>query len=155
MTEAKFTARSQSPLLIRQAVIAGLIGAIIVDTYLSIELHTSIVALEVRNAMTAFDVGLPILGVIVHLVIALVWALIYAYVFNAIGQLRNWILGTIVLGVVLDAVMNLIIMLKIGAPWGAGFLGGLITNVVFYALPVALYLSLTAPRARVRRLAEG
>jgi len=91
----------------------------------------------------------------VHLVIALVWALIYAYVFNAIGQLRNWILGTIVLGVAVDAVMNLIIMLKTGAPWGTAFVGGLITNVVFYALPVALYLSLTAPRAHARRLAEG
>jgi hypothetical protein len=148
-------ARSQSPSLIRQALIAGIIGAIIVDTYLSIALHTSPVALEVRNARTAFDVGSPILGVIVHLVIALVWALIYAYVFNAIGQLRNWILGTIVLGVAVDAVMNLIIMLKTGAPWGTAFVGGLITNVVFYALPVALYLSLTAPRAHARRLAEG
>ena len=136
-------ARSQTQSLVRQAFIAGIIGAIIVDTYLSIELHTSIVALEVRNAMTAFDVGSPILGLVVHLVIALVWALIYAYIFNAIGQLGNWILGTIVLGVVVDAVMNFIIMLKTGAPWGTAFAGGLVTNVVFYALPVALYLSRT------------
>jgi hypothetical protein len=148
-------ARSQTPSLIRQALTAGIIGAIIVDTYLSIYLHTSPVALEVRNARTAFDVGSAILGVIVHLVIALVWALIYAYIFNAIGQLRNWILGTIVLGVAVNAVMNLIITLKTGAPWGTAFVDGLITNVVFYALPVALYLSLTAPRTQAQRLAEG
>jgi hypothetical protein len=148
-------ARSQTPSLIRRAVTAGIIGAIIVDTYLSISLHLSPVALEVRNARTAFDVGSPVLGLIVHLVVALVWALIYAYVFNAIGQLRNWILGTIVLGVVLNAVMNLIITLKIGVPWGTGFVDDLIANVVFYALPVALYLALTAPRAQTRRLAEG
>jgi hypothetical protein len=139
--------RSQAPSLIRQALIAGIIGAIVVDTYLSIDLHTSPVALEVRNATTAFNVGSPILGVIVHLVIALVWALVYAYIFNAIGQLRNWILGTIVLGVAVDAVMNLIIMLKVGASWGTDFVDGLVTNVVFYALPVALYLSRAAYRA--------
>src|ERR1700677_1452507 len=139
--------RSQAPSLIRQALIAGIIGAIVVDTYLSIDLHTSPVALEVRNATTAFNVGSPILGVIVHLVIALVWALVYAYIFNAIGQLRNWILGTIVLGVAVDAVMNLIIMLKVGASWGTDFVDGLVTNVVFYPLPVALYLSRAAYRA--------
>jgi hypothetical protein len=130
------------------AITAGVIGAIIVDAFLSIELHVSPIVLEAGIATTAFGIASPALGVVVHLVIAIVWAVIYAYVFNAIGQLQNWILGAIVLGIVVDAVMNAIITMKTGTTWGSAFVDGLITNVVFYALPVAWYIANRSPRVR-------
>ena len=133
---------SRSGSLAVQAIIAGVIGAIVVDTYLSIRLQISPVALEAHTARIVAGPGTsPALGLVIHLTIALVWALIYAFVFNAIGQLQNWIAGTLVLGVAVDAVMNFLIALKTGAPWGSAFVNGLITNVLFYALPVTLYLS--------------
>jgi hypothetical protein len=140
--------RSQSGSLIVRAIIAGIIGGIIVDTFLSIKLHISPVALETATATTVAGQGAsPVLGVAVHFVIAIVWAVIYAYVFNAIGKLQNWIVGAIVLGIVVDAAMNFMIAMNTGTPWGNAFVGGLITNVVFYALPVALYLARTVRRA--------
>ncbi len=139
---------SQSRSLIVQAMIAGIIGGIVVDTFLSISLHVSPVALEAHNAATLAGPGAsPVLGVIVHFFIAIVWAAIYAFVFNAIHKLQNWILGTLVLGLVVNAVMNLLITMKTGAQWGRGFVTDLITNVVFYGLPVALYLARTVRRA--------
>lgn len=140
--------RPRSGPLVGRAITAGIIGGIIVDTYLSIELHISPVVLEAGNATTAFGIASPVLGVIIHFTIAMVWALIYAFVFSAIGQLQNWIVGAIVLGVVVDAVMNFIISMKTGASWAGGFVDGLITNVVFYALPVAWYLARTVRRAQ-------
>ena len=130
-----------------RAAIAGIIGGIIVDAFLSIRLHISPIALEAHTAATAIGPGTsPILGTVVHFTIAIVWALIYAYGANAIGKLANWIAGGIVLGLVVDAVMNFLIAMKTGSPWGSAFVDGLITNVVFYALPVAFYLARTARR---------
>ncbi|HZY99100.1 MAG TPA: hypothetical protein VFE36_05975 [Candidatus Baltobacteraceae bacterium] len=134
--------------LVVQAIIAGIIGGIIVDAFLSIELHVSPLALETHNAAIATGPGAsPVLGVIIHFVTAVVWAVIYAYVFNAAGKLQNWVAGAIVLGVVVSSVMNLIITMKTGASWSKGFALELIPNVVFYALPVALYLARTVRRA--------
>jgi hypothetical protein len=113
----------------------------------SIALHASLIDLEGRNAaLVAAPGASPVLGVIAHFAIAIVWALIYAAAFNAIGLLRNWLLGAIVLGIVVDAVMTLAITIKTGAPWGSGVVTGLLPNVVFYALPVALYLALSGRR---------
>jgi len=131
-----------------QAIIAGIIGGIIVDAFLSIELHVSPVALETHNATIAAGPGAsPVLGVIVHFVTAIVWAVVYAYAFNAIGKLQSWIVGAIVLGVVVNAVMNFMITMKTGAPWSKGFVADWIPNVVFYALPVTLFLARTIRRA--------
>lgn len=45
------------------------------------------------------------------------------------------------LGVVVDAVMNFLISMKTGMSWASGFVDGLLTNALFYALPVAWYLA--------------
>jgi hypothetical protein len=125
-----------------QAIIGGILGGIIVDAFLALDLHVTADVLESRNAALIAGPGAsPLLGVSVHFAIAIVWALIYAYAFNAIGKLRNWILGTIVFGIVVNAVMNFAITTKTGDAWGNGFVRDLIPNVVFYALPVAFYLA--------------
>jgi hypothetical protein len=140
--------RSPSDSLTIRAVIAGIIGGIIVDAFLSIRLHISPIDLEAHTAATAIGPGTsPVLGTVVHFAIAIGWALIYAFSANAAGRLANWIVGGIVLGIVVDAVMNFLIAIKTGAPWGSSFVDGLITNVVFYALPVAFYLARTVRRA--------
>jgi hypothetical protein len=140
--------RAESRSLIVQAIIAGIIGGIVVDAFLAIKLHVSLAALETGNAALVAGPGTsPVLGVVVHFAIAILWAVIYAYVFNAIGKLQTWILGTIVLGLVVDAVMNFAITIKTGAPWGSGFVKDLIPNVVFYALPVASYFARSVSRA--------
>jgi hypothetical protein len=131
--------------LIVQAIIAGVIGGIIVDAFLSIELHASPIDLEARNA--ALIAGPGASPIIAHFTIAIVWAVIYAYVFNGIGKLQNWVLGTVVLGIVVNAVMNFAITTRTGAPWTGGFVRDLIPNVVFYGLPVAAFLARTVRRA--------
>jgi hypothetical protein len=134
--------------LIFQAIAGGIIGAIIVDSFLAINLHVSLVALEARNAALLAGPGAsPGLGVIAHLAIALAWAIIYTYAFNAIGKLHNWILGTIVLGLAVNTVMTFAVAMKTGTPWGNAFVTDLIPNVIFYALPVALYLAFAVRRA--------
>jgi hypothetical protein len=130
-----------------QAAIAGIIGGILIDLFLAIATHRSPVAIWQFVASTIVGQGAfasrsyAVLGFIVHFVVAIVWAEIYAYVFNALGQLKNWILGAIVLGIVVAAVMNLILAIKIGAPWGPSFAQGVLPHIVFYALPVALYMA--------------
>jgi hypothetical protein len=140
--------QAQSNSLLVPAIVAGIIGGIIVDAFLAISGHQSPVAIWTFVASTVAGQGAsPVVGFIAHFVISIVWAVVYAYIFNAIGQLRNWILGTIVLGLVADAVMMLILHVKLGAPWLAYFEMDLIAHVVFFALPVSLYLSRAVRRA--------
>ena len=149
MTTTNIRATSGTPLL-AQAAVAGIIGGIVVDLFLSIMMHRSPVAIWQFIASTligqsAFaSPSYAVLGLVMHFIISIVWAVIYVYAFTAIGQIRNWILGAIVLGVVVDAIMQLILAVKIGAPWGPSFVQGLLPHVVFYALPVALYMARVA-----------
>ncbi len=136
--------------LIGQAAIAGVIGGIFVDLFLSIAMHRSPVMIWQFIASTIVGAGAfsspsyAVLGFIVHFIVSIVWAIIYAYVFASFGQIKNWILGAIVWGIVVDAVMQLIVAIKTGSPWGPAFTQGLIAHIVFYALPVALYMARVA-----------
>ncbi len=134
-------------IMIGPAIVAGIIGGIIIDAFLAIMGHTSpvniwqFVASTVVGQAAYSSPSYAVLGFCVHFIVSIVWAIIYAYVFRAIGQLRNWILGAIVWGIVVDAAMSLLLTLKMGSPWWPTFRGGLLAHVVFYALPVALYLA--------------
>ena len=133
--------------LLSQAAIAGIIGGVIVDLFLSIVLHRSPVMIWQFIASTIVGQGAfsspsyAVLGFIVHFITSIVWAVIYAYAFTALGQIKNWILGAIVLGIVVDAVMELIVSVRTGAPWASGFAQGLVAHIIFYALPVTLYMA--------------
>jgi hypothetical protein len=146
MATANLRTDSKSSLF-AQAAIAGVLGGIIVDLFLAIVTHHSPIALWQFIASTivgqvAFtSSSYALLGFIVHFIVSIVWAVLYAYVFGALGQLKNWILGAIVWGVVVDAAMQLLLQIKIGAPFGTGFINGLLPHIVFYALPVALYMA--------------
>ncbi len=136
--------------IFQQAAIAGIVGGIIVDAFLAIMMHKSPIVLWQYIASTIVGPGAyaspsyAVLGFIVHFITAIVWAVIYAYVFGALGQLKNWIAGTIVLGIVVDVAMNLLLQVKVGQPFTAAFVNGLLAHIVFYALPVALYMARVA-----------
>jgi hypothetical protein len=141
--------QARSTSLLGPAVVAGIIDGIIVDAFLSSVLKLSPVTLWTGIAATVVGPGTPAwIGFVIHFIVSIVWAVLYLYVFGAIGQLRNWILGAIVWGIVVDAVMQGIVTLKTGQDWWTHFAVpvGLIAHIVFYALPVALYLAYAARR---------
>lgn len=133
-----------------QAVIAGIIGGILIDTFLAIVFHRSLVAIWQFVASTIVGQGAfanpsyALLGFCMHFTISILWAVLYTYVFGALGQLKNWVAGAIIWGVVVDAVMQFIVAMRTGSPWGPAFVQGLIAHIVFYALPVALYMARVA-----------
>ncbi len=134
-------ARSTSS-LVGSAIIAGIIGGIIVDSFLSISHHVSPITLWTGMAATAVGPGSPWwIGVIVHAVISIVSAVLYVYVVNAIGQLKNWLVAGVAWGILVTAVTALMISIKTGAPWTSSFSEDLLGTVVFYALPMAFYLA--------------
>jgi hypothetical protein len=132
-----------------QAFVAGIIGAVLTDGFLSISQHVSPmtvwqhIAAAVVGDVAVTSASYAVLGVAVHLVIALAWAYLYAFVAYELNLLQKWVFSGIVWGIVVDVVMDLVL-----ASRGAlepltvrSVLYGLITNVIFYGLPVAWYLS--------------
>jgi len=142
------SAQARTTSLIVPAIIAGILGGIIIDAFLSLVLRTSPIGLWTFVAATVAGPGSPwILGFVVHFVTSIVWAVLYLYVFGAIGQLRNWIVGAIVWGVVVDAIMQVLVATKTGGSWWNGFSQGLLGHIVFYAAPVAYYIARATRRA--------
>ena len=133
--------------LVGSAIVAGVLGGILVDAFLGVVMHKSpldiwqFVASTLVGPVAYTSPAYSILGGAMHFVISIVWAVIYLFVFGALGQIRNWILGAIVWGVVVDAVMNGLLAVKIGAPFVPAFTGGLLAHVIFYGLPVAWYIA--------------
>lgn len=140
--------QARSTSLLSSAVIAGIIGGIVVDAFLSISQHISPITLWTGMAAAAAGPGSPWwIGLIVHAVISIVWALLYAYIVSAIRQLRNWLVNGIVWGVIVTAVMAFIVSTKTGTSWSNNFMEDLLGTEVFYALPMAFYLARAVRRA--------
>jgi hypothetical protein len=134
------------------AFIAAIIGAICTDAFLSIAGHESPIHLWQFIASTlvgpvAFTAtSYAGLGLVMHLITASVWAYLYAYGWGKVSNLQNWLLGGIVWGIVVDVCMNILLTLR-GVPFQASpgpIAMGLVTNVVFYGIPVGWYLSRSA-----------
>ncbi|MGI9090806.1 MAG: hypothetical protein ACR2GG_06865 [Gemmatimonadaceae bacterium] len=142
------------PLAVR-AIVAGIIGGIIVDLFLIVTRMAPFPGIYQFIASTlvgeiAFTSPSYIwLGVAMHFVISIVWALIYAYVANAAHALQKWLLGGLVFGVVVMIVMQIIqVVMGIAQPVSVGgIVVNLISHVVFFGLPIAWYLSLPYRRA--------
>jgi hypothetical protein len=127
----------------------GIIGAIGTDGFISVAHHTSPVNLWQFIASTALgpvaftSPSYAAIGLVLHLFTALFWAYLYAYVSRALKLLHNWVLGGIVWGIVVTVGMDALLAFR-GAlePLTlSSVIFGLTTNVVFYGLPVAWYLS--------------
>lgn len=142
--------QARSISLLSPAITAGIIGGILVDAFLAIMFKTSPLMLWGNIAATVAGQASPWwIGLVVHFAVSIFWAVLYAYVFSAIGQLKNWIVGAIVWGLIVDACMQLIVAVKTGGSWWQSFATpiGLTAHIVFYALPVALYLASAARRS--------
>jgi hypothetical protein len=131
------------------AFVAGIIGAIGTDAFLSIAQHTSPVNVWQFIASTAIgpvaftSPSYAAFGLALHLFIALFWAYLYAYVFHALNLLHNWVLGGIVWGIVVTVCMDALLAVRgaLGPLTFSSVTFGLVTNVIFYGLPVAWYLA--------------
>jgi hypothetical protein len=131
--------------------VAGILGAIGTDAFISIAHRTSpvtvwqfIASAAVGPAAFSTPSYVP-LGLVMHIFTALVWSYLYAYISRASHQLHHWVLGGIVWGIVVDVCMDALLAVR-GALEPLTFDAvsfGLITNVVFFGLPVAWYLSRT------------
>jgi hypothetical protein len=74
---------------------------------------------------------------------ALFWACLYTFVWTKVNSLRNWVLGGIVWGIAVTVCMDAFEAFgaMLGPLTATSVILGLITNVVFYGLLVAWYLS--------------
>jgi hypothetical protein len=141
--------RAEGAPLALQPILAGILGAIGTDAFISIAHRTSPVQVWQFIASAAFgpiaftSPQYAVIGVVMHLVIALVWAYLYVIVWSRVNSLHNWVLGGIVWGVVVDVVMDAFMAFRgVLGPVNASTVSfGLITNVVFFGLIVAWYLS--------------
>jgi len=140
--------QARSASLLVPAVIAGILGGIVVDAFLSIAHHISPITLWTGMAAAAAGPGSPWwIGLLVHAVVSIVWAILYAYIASAAGQLRNWLVCGLIWGVLVTVVMAFIVSTKTGSPWSTQFMQDLLGTAVFYALPMSFYLARTVRRA--------
>lgn len=139
------------PALLGRALVAGIIGGAMVDLYLAVVMHTSLVAIwqfvasAVIGKIAFTTPSYAALGFVVHFAISIGWALIFA----AAAQLRPalladpWLWG-FVFGVVVMAVMTLVLALShlsSGAPSATALVNSLIDHTVFFGIPVAWWIS--------------
>ncbi|MDB5092098.1 MAG: hypothetical protein JWO85_199 [Candidatus Eremiobacteraeota bacterium] len=129
--------------------VAGIIGAIGTDAFISIAHQMSPAKIWQFIASAAFG---PVaytspqyaaIGLALHLITALFWAYLYTFVWTRVNSLRNWVLGGIVWGIVVTVCMDVFEASRgvLGPLTPTSVILSLITNVVFYGLLVAWYLS--------------
>ena len=138
--------------------IAGIIGGIFVDLFLSLANHASLthiwqfVASGLVGSVAFTAPSYAIVGLVLHLCISIVWGVIYAWL--AFGPwpflARNGVVGGVLYGVVVMVAMTVLLMLKHMGPGGPPDAGmvvkSLIAHTVFFGLPVGLYVSRAAKR---------
>jgi hypothetical protein len=132
-----------------QTFIAGIIGAIGTDAFISIAHQTSpinvwqFIASAVFGPVAYTSPQYAAIGLVLHLITALFWAYLYRFVWTRLNSLRNWVLGGIVWGIVVTVCMDAIEAFRgvLGPLTPTSVILGLNTNVVFYGLLVAWYLS--------------
>jgi hypothetical protein len=139
---------------------AGVLGGILLDAFLVVANHTSIISVWqfVASALVgpaAFSAqSYAVLGFAMHFAISIVWASIYAGL--AIGPLpalaRRPIIGGFLYGIIVMVAMTAILALKHVGPAGPPDTGTLIrsfiAHTIFFGIPVAWYVSLALRRAR-------
>jgi hypothetical protein len=128
-----------------RAVIAGIVGGIMIDLFLVViraasfpGMYASIAEAAVGRAAYSWQSYIA-LGIGLHFAISIVAALAYAYLGSALHLLRRWLVGGTLLGVVLMVVMHGVQHLVGRHPplTAAALLTGLIAHVVFFGWPVA------------------
>lgn len=140
-----------SPLALH-AFVAGIIGAIGTDVFISIGHQTSpvkvwqFIASAVFGPVAYTSSQYAAIGLALHLFTALFWAYLYTLVWSRVNSLHNWVLGGVVWGILVTVCMDAFEAFRgvLGPLTAGSIIFGLITNVVFYGLLVAWYLSRNA-----------
>jgi hypothetical protein len=148
---ARYVTHPAARSLLAGGVVAGILGAFVMHAFLfavgmvRYPLTYEWIASGVIGHAAYVD-HVAWLGVIVHVGIAIVAATLYAYAAQFSGLLGKPLLGALLFGIVTNGVMDVIAFAKGLAPsptmltWHD--LGiGLAAHVVFFALPIALFLS--------------
>lgn len=84
------------------------------------------------------------LGVLLHLAISIVIATLYVYVAQVTGLIGRPLLGGTLLGIATNGVMDLIVYARLGTPLPTTWHDiaiPLVAHVVFFGVPIALYLA--------------
>lgn len=132
-----------------RAVVAGIIGGILIDLFLVVARRAPFPGIFqfVASAMVgkvAYTSSSYIwLGVAMHFVISIVWALLYAYAAHITQLRRRWLVGGFVFGIVVMIMMQAAQLLShtSGPLTLVGTIFGLIAHVVFFGWPIAWILS--------------
>lgn len=132
-----------------RAVVAGIIGGILIDLFLVLTGSApfpgiyQFVASGLVGKVAFSSPSYIWLGVVLHFVISIVWALLYAWAAGAAHTLGRWVLGGLVFGIVVMVVMQLVEKIShTSQPMTfAAVVGGLIAHVVFFGWPVGWFLS--------------
>ncbi|MGH7736945.1 MAG: hypothetical protein ACREMP_03605 [Candidatus Tyrphobacter sp.] len=146
---ARYITHPSARSLIAGGAIAGIIGGCIFHAFLFAigRAHFPSTYEWIASGLlgdVAYDGSLAWAGILIHFAIAIVAATIYAYVAQVVGLLGRPFVGTLVLGIAMNGVMDLVKYVRWDTPlpttWpGIGVL--LLAHVVFFAAPIAFFLS--------------
>ncbi|MGZ3496386.1 MAG: hypothetical protein ACXWNK_03795 [Vulcanimicrobiaceae bacterium] len=142
------TARAGGSQLAARALVAGIIGGVLIDLFLIVFRFApfpgiwQFVASGLVGKIAFTSGSYIVLGLFLHFLISIVWAEIYAYAASAAHALHKWLVSGLIFGVVVMVAMQLIEVAKglAPAPNAAAIAIGLIAHVVFFGWPIAWYL---------------
>ena len=138
---------------VRRSILAGLVGAIGIDAYLSITLPLMHVANGIQLSQwdasnllgsEAFRGGLSTaaIGLGLHLCVSIAWGIIFGFAFSRISWMRSHaLLSGLIFGAVVMQVMAYIVV-PLGhashpMPSLAGWLNNFVAHTLFFGVPVA------------------
>lgn len=140
--------------IIRQAIVAGTVGGIIIDLFLYLTMiapaHGSITSMWQWVASGAFGKAAftsPLfiwVGLLIHFIVSIAWAGGYAFLASTrLYMTERWVISGLVYGFI---VMVFMVLLQLGAqvfqwPGETGWLLSLVAHTVFFGLPVAFTIS--------------
>jgi hypothetical protein len=132
--------------IVRQGLLAGLVGAIVLAAFLYVafftELHGSLAALFKLDAENIHATS-PWIGALAHLCVSLGWGIGYSYLADTRPRILNtpWLSG-FVYGLLVWFIMQLVLMA--GEVWHASsmavypLIAALVAHAFFFGIPVAL-----------------
>lgn len=153
-------ARFSWPRIAAQALVAGIVGATLIGTYVwlttLLPAHRPVTGVLEWIASTAFgkaaltDPSFAAAGLAMHALVSIGWAGGYAYVATVTAAAdRRWAISGIVYGLIVYTVMQTILLADNNftyPPNPNAFVNDLIAHAVFFGLPVAYVVTLMRRR---------
>ena len=140
------------------AIVAGIIGGILIEVYLFIFMHYTLLGhwQFVASTLVGRDAApnYTWLGGLVHYGVSIVWALIYVLLAQRWSALwkNPWLWGVLYGLVVMVCMTSILIFRHMGSvPSGLQLLNSVTSHTLFFGLPIALYVSAVFHRAAGRR----